>query len=269
MKSNEIVGAPAREAIALHQVQKTWSPYSNASLSTRARLRRLWAKLGFNHDVASKVRYELDMVLLRIRCSLSPAYAQRRHILIHLGCGNAILPGWLNLDCYPPAPAKDSEILTLDVRRGLPLPTASAAALFSEHFLEHLPFETVRTVILPEIRRVLEPQGKLRIGIPNGEYFVDQYVAYRAGRRDPIFDSQRNNKTPMTMLNEIAHAYGHYFAYDFETFANMLIAAGFENVRRCAPFDTTVDHFRGKDRVDEWRNAMTLYVEAEAASRPV
>jgi predicted SAM-dependent methyltransferase len=260
---------------ALHQVQKSWSPYYYVSSATHARLRRFWAKLGFNHDLASKLRYEMDMVLLRMRCALRPAYknqvrglAGRHGLLVHLGCGNALFPGWLNLDCYPPPPAKNVEILTLDLRRGLPLTAGSVAAVFSEHFLEHLPFETVGSVVLPDIRRVLQPGGRLRIGVPNGEYFIDQYVAYRAGTHDKVFQRASNNKTPMTMLNEIAHGYGHYFVYDFETMARLLTAAGFVNVRRCAPFDTSVEHFKGKDRIDDWRNAMTLYVEAEAASSP-
>lgn len=270
MKASETIG-DAPEVAALHQVEKTWSPYSNLSGATRAGMRRLWSGLGFNHDLASKLRYEADMVMLRLRCRLSSRYrkqvrdlAGRRDLLVHLGCGNALLPGWLNLDCYPPPPAQDIEILTLDLRRGLPLASGSVAALFSEHFLEHLPFDTVGNDVLPEIRRVLQPGGKLRIGVPDGEYFVDQYVAARTGHSDEIFEQQRHGKTRMTMLNEIAHGFGHYFVYDFETMASLLTAAGFTAIRRCAPLDSDVAHFQGKDRVDAWRNAMTLYVEAEA-----
>ena len=270
MKTPETVGGRP-PAAALHQVQKSWSPYSSVSAATRGRLRSVWAYLGFNHDLASRLRYELDMVFLRTRCKLSAAYksqvrdlAGRQELLVHLGCGNALLGGWLNLDCYPPPKTANVEIMTLDLRRGLPLTTGSVAALFSEHFLEHLPFETVRLIVLPEIRRVLQTGGKLRIGVPNGEYFIDQYVAYRAGKHDSIYEQQRDGKTPMTMLNEIAHGYGHYFAYDFETMSRILTEAGFSNVRCCAPFETSVEHFTGKDRVDAWRNAMTLYVEAEA-----
>jgi predicted SAM-dependent methyltransferase len=272
VKASETV-SDAPGAAALHQVQETWSPYSNVSAATRARLRRLWSGLGFNDDLASKLRYEVDMVLLRLRCRLSGRYrahvrdlAARRDLLVHLGCGNALLAGWVNLDCYPPPPAKDVEILTLDLRRGLPLASGSVAALFSEHFLEHLPFDTVAARVLPEIRRVLQPGGKLRIGVPNGEYFVDQYVAARTGNSEEIFERHRHGKTRMTMLNEIAHGFGHYFVYDFETLSSLLAAAGFTAIRRCAPFDSTVEHFKGKDRVDAWRNAMTLYVEAEAAA---
>jgi predicted SAM-dependent methyltransferase len=135
--------------------------------------------------------------------------------------------------------------------------------VFSEHFLEHLPFETVRSTILPEILRVLTPGGRVRIGVPDGEYFIDQYIAYRAGASDTLFDGQRAGKTPMTMLNEIAHSFGHYFAYDFSTFAALLTATGFVNVRRCRSLDTAFPEFKDKDRIDPWRNAMTLYVEAE------
>lgn len=269
MKSSGSLSNPVSQT-ALHHVQETWSPYSLISGGARSRLRRIWANWGFNHDLASGVRYEFDMLLLRVRCALSPGYkrevrklALRRHLMVHMGCGNALFPGWINLDCYPPSPVNGVEILTLDMRRGLPMTDHSVAGLFSEHFLEHLPTECVRSVILPEIRRVLEPAGKVRIGIPDGEYFIDQYVAYRAGRRDEVFDNNRSDKSPMTMINEVAHSYGHYFLYDFETFSDMLRSAGFVNVRRCKPFDTTVESFKGKDRVDVWRNAMTLFVEAE------
>jgi predicted SAM-dependent methyltransferase len=256
---------------ALHQVQNTWSLYAKMSTSSRARLRRLWISLGFNHDAASKLRYEFDMVMLRSRCGLSPAYrrqirelASRRHLLVHLGCGNALLPGWINLDCYPPPRVSGIDILTLDMRRGLPLAGGSVAAVFSEHFLEHLPFESVRDTILPEVRRILQPGGKVRIGVPNGEYFIDQYVAYRSRNCDSIFAAHLDGKTPMTMLNEIAHGFGHHFVYDFQTLSGMLRETGLVDIRQRAPFETDVEQFKGKDRVDEWRNRMTLYVEAEA-----
>jgi predicted SAM-dependent methyltransferase len=263
---------PSRDA-ALHQVQRTWSPYSLLPAAARGRLRRMWARWSFNYDVASKLRYELDMILLRSYCALSPAYrsrvrdlTHRKHLLVHLGCGNALIPGWINVDCYPPSSEDSAEILTLDMRRGLPMADHSVAALFSEHFLEHLPFDTVRSVILPEIKRILEPSGKIRVGVPNGEYFIDQYIACRTGRCDRVFEDNRDQKTPMTMLNEIAHGYGHYFLYDFETLSQLLRGAGLVNVRRCGYFETAVPEFKSKDRVDPWREAMTLFIEAEAPS---
>jgi predicted SAM-dependent methyltransferase len=257
----------------LHQVKTTWSPYHHLSDGMRARLRKTWRAFGFDRRVASDLRYELDMLLLRSRCAFSPAYrrqvrelAGRRGLRVHLGCGNALFPGWLNVDCYPPVSRTGAEILTLDMRRGLPLADRSVVALFSEHFLEHLSVETVRDVILPEMRRVLEPGGRARIGVPSGEYFVDQYVAHLSGQPDPLFEANRGAATPMMMLNDITHGFGHRFLYDFETLASMLRKAGFATVERSTSGVSDVTAFQGKDRVDPWRQAMSLYVEAAVPS---
>ncbi|OAI49809.1 hypothetical protein AYO43_00070 [Nitrospira sp. SCGC AG-212-E16] len=253
----------------LHQVQKSWSPYARLPQNLRAQLRQSWKHLGFNNDLASSLRYEVDMALLRMRCALSGRHrlarcqlAGRRHLRLHLGCGNALLTGWINMDCYPPREVPGTEILMLDMRRRWPLADGSAAALFSEHFLEHLPFETVREHILKEIRRILEPGGRVRIGIPNGEYFIEQYMAAKRGTTDPLYEQARQGKSPMTMLNEIAHGYGHYFAYDFETMQHILKEAGFIEISQMEPGETKVEVFKGLDRGDSWRMAMTLYVEA-------
>jgi predicted SAM-dependent methyltransferase len=140
------------------------------------------------------------------------------------------------------------------------------AALFSEHFLEHLSVETVRDVILPDMRRVLEPGGRARIGVPSGEYFVDQYIAHRSGKADALFEANRGTATPMTLLNEITHGFGHRFLYDFETLARLLKNAGFATVERSTSGSSDVAAFQGKDRVDPWRQAMSLYVEAAVPS---
>ena len=255
----------------LHKVARTWSPYTMMSASTRARLRTVWNALGFNPDLAAQLRYELEMSLLRTRCALSPGYRRqvrmlrdRRDLQIHLGCGNAVLADWINVDCYPPPRKPGREILTLDMRRGLPFASGSVRAVFTEHFLEHLPFETVRTVIVPEMYRILESGGSVRIGVPNGAYFIEQYLASRAGHEDQVFADNRRSSTPMMMLNDIAHSFGHFFVYDFETLAMILADNGFSDVRQCPPQQTQFAHFAGLDRVDAWRHAMTLYVEATA-----
>jgi len=51
---------------------------------------------------------------------------------LHLGCGQSPIPGWLNIDAQR-LPGVDR---VLDVRRGLPF--ENVAAIYGEHFLEHL-----------------------------------------------------------------------------------------------------------------------------------
>lgn len=261
---------PVLDSAPLHQVTSSWSPYHRLSEPVRARLRKIWNRAGFNPDVASKVRYEVDMLLLRARCATSWGYRRHAHALstatglrIHLGCGNALFAGWLNVDCYPPAPLPGCEILTVDLRQSWPIGDESTTALFSEHFLEHLPMPTVRDHVIPEIYRVLEPGGVVRLGVPNGEYFVEQYMASRQGCADPLFETAAHGATPMIMLNDIAHGFGHYFVWDFDTMRRVLERSGFVAVKKLAPGVTGYPVFADRDRLDPWRNAMTLYVEAE------
>ncbi|HEV2700868.1 MAG TPA: methyltransferase domain-containing protein, partial [Steroidobacteraceae bacterium] len=226
----------------LHQAARTWSPYTMLSTSLRARLRAGWDAFGCNPDLAARLRYELEMALLRTRCATSPGYRRqvrmlrdRRELQVHLGCGNAVLADWVNVDCYPPPRRPGREVLTLDMRRGLPFASGSVNAIFTEHFLEHLPFETVRKVIAPEMRRILKTGGSVRIGVPNGAYFVEQYLACRGGNEDQVFAENRRGSTPMMMLNDISHGFGHYFVYDFETLSMVLAQSGFHDVRQYRP----------------------------------
>ena len=257
----------------LHKVEHSWSPYERLSNRSRVVLRRTWSAFGFDAASATVIRYEADMALLRLRCLMSPAHRRhiktliaRRDLLVHLGCGNALLSGWVNLDCYPPSRQPGVEILAVDMRQGLPFATGSVAAIFSEHFLEHLRFDVVTSVILPEAHRILKPGGSNRIGVPDGEYFITKYLEHRSGKIDPLFERNGSPTTPMVTLNDITHGFGHHFLYDFDTLRRLLEQAGFEQVCRRAPGVSPVPEFHGKDRLDEWRQAMTLYVEAVRAS---
>jgi hypothetical protein len=59
-------------------------------------------------------------------------YRGQRGMAMHLGCGNRIKDGWVNIDLNPAAD------LTLDLRERLPFPDDSFSIIYSEHFLEHL-----------------------------------------------------------------------------------------------------------------------------------
>ena len=118
---------------------------------------------------------------------------------LHLGCGSTVVPGWENLDKSPGvvlarvpglrrallrAGFLSSEqadaifppgIIRVDVRRGLPYPTASARYLYSSHMIEHMArwqaLELVR-----ECARVLEPRGALRFATPDLAVLVEGYA---------------------------------------------------------------------------------------------
>ena len=263
---------PKEAEPSLHQVEATWSPYERLGRA-KSMLRGAWRRLGFSRIAATTLRYELDMALLRGFGLVSPSYrrqvralSRRRELRVHLGCGNALFPGWINLDCYPPRHEPGVEVLVLDMRRGLPLAEASVRSVYSEHFFEHVPFEIVRHGLVPEMLRILEPGGVARIGVPDGEYFAKNYVATRQGQADPLYVEHLGSRTPMEMLNDVVHGFTHHFLYDYETLETIFREAGFVDLRRGFAHDSRVEDFRGRDRKDPWRERMTLYIEGQ---RPV
>jgi len=259
---------PTKPTQALHQVEESWSPYERLPGAGRSVLRRLWARLGFSRGAATTLRYEADMLLLRMWCFFNPAHRSKvkrlrglRQLRLHIGCGSVVLPGWVNLDCYPPKPQENAEILVLDLRKGLPLSGGSVSAVYSEHFFEHLPFEVVQDVIVPDCYRMLEPGGYIRVGVPDGGYIVTNYLATKTNSADDLYTQQLRGRTPMQMLNDMTHAFTHHYLWDYETLRMVFEKAGFTELRHARPHDSEVSHFQDLDRTDPWRMRFTLYIE--------
>lgn len=244
----------------MHRVASTWSPYDRVSPEARGRIKRLWQWIGFSDEFGTLARYELDMAILRARCAISPTHRRavralmaRQNLKLHLGCGNNAMPGWTNLDCYPPALRAGVEILVLDMRRGLPCADRSADALYSEHFLEHVPLGIVRRTLLPECFRVLAPGGAIRIGVPDGEFYVRGYLSGAV--------EQTGGMLPMMWINHVARSSQHQYLYDYQTLEHLLGEAGFVGLRRAVANDSTNADFEGIDMTGEGREEATVYIE--------
>jgi len=80
-------------------------------------------------------------------------------IKLNLGCGDMILPGWVNCDLYY---AKAD--LQCDVKK-LPFEDSSVDEIYSSHVIEHFDFMEGQEV-LREWRRVLKPGGIITIECP-------------------------------------------------------------------------------------------------------
>ena len=251
----------------MHAVETTWSPYDRVSSGTRARIKRLWDRIGFPAEFGTATRYELDMAILRLRCALSPSHRRavralraRRGLKFHLGCGNNAMADWVNFDCYPPEAPAHIERVVVDMRCPLPCADGSAVAIYSEHFFEHVPLAIVRGTLLPECFRVLAPGGEIRIGVPDGEYYVRRY---RPGQgRTPDRDlSETGGMLPMMWINHVARSSAHKYLYDYDTLAYLLDEVGFVDLRRGVANDSTSPHFAGIDMTGEGREEATVYIE--------
>lgn len=81
---------------------------------------------------------------------------------LHLGCGNRILPGWINCDQRPAHEA----VIRLDVREPMVFADESFTNVFCEHVFEHLNMEEA-AMCAREIHRILKPNGVFRVVVPD------------------------------------------------------------------------------------------------------
>src|SRR6266852_337088 len=183
----------------------------------------------------------------------------KRHVAweyVNVGCGPYPVEGFCNID-YGWRPG----VFCFDIRKGIPLPTGSVKGIFTEHCLEYLTTEQCLSV-LRDFRRMLQPGGVARVVLPDGGLYCRLYV--RAASGDKVeWPYVEPNKPPIYYVNRIMSGYGHYvgFVYDFESFKEAMLTAGFREVHRQA-------YLRGHDPrllVDlEGRAIESFYAEGVA-----
>ncbi|PZW03898.1 Methyltransferase domain-containing protein [Micromonospora phaseoli] len=118
---------------------------------------------------------------------------------LNLGCGLQAPAGWTNIDRSPglildrlPGAKSvlyrigllaDAHMVTwprsiklADVTKALPYPTGTVAAIYSSHMLEHIYFDQA-LALLGECHRVLQPDGILRVALPDVRVFARQLLS--------------------------------------------------------------------------------------------
>ncbi len=183
--------------------------------------------------------------------------AHARELRIQLGSGRSPRPGWINVDLFAP----DAD-LPIDLREELPFATGSAAVVYAEHVLEHFEYPGEVQRLLREIHRVLKPSGVFSLVVPDAGRALRAYAEadeafFRGRRRRSYLATER--PTRMHHVNYLFRQDGqHKYAYDEETLAQVLEAAGFVDVRR-REFDPALDSERR-------HSVYSLYMQASTPS---
>ncbi len=171
---------------------------------------------------------------------------------LHLGCGEIIRPGWINVDLF-----ETRADLQLDLRESFPFPDSSMLMVYSEHFLEHLDYPREVDHVLRESFRVLMSGGRFSVGVPDAAGAVQLYVRDDRASYASFAASNPNYppwfSIPMHGLNYTFRQLGdHKYAWDEEILTIALESVGFIRVQR-RPFDPELD--------SEHRRNGTLYME--------
>ena len=171
---------------------------------------------------------------------------------LNWGCGPSPPAGWINADrlCAP------GVTLRGDIREGLALPDGSVDYAVAIHALQDLPYLDVLPA-LRELRRVLRPDGVLRVGLPDLERAIEAWL-----RQDKAYFYIPDEETSTLGGKLVVQAtwYGSArtpFTWDF--FHELATKAGFRQVTRCK-FRNTASPWPDIVELDN-RERETLFVE--------
>ncbi len=154
---------------------------------------------------------------------------------LQIGAGANIRPGWLNTNWYPILLFARQSVF-LDATKRFPLPDASFDYIFSEHMIEHVPYDG-GLAMLRECLRVLKPGGKLRIATPDMAFVVDLLNPQRTPQQEAYIKWAAASflpadipATPISVVNNFVRDWGHVYIYDKATLADSLEKAGFVGI---------------------------------------
>lgn len=168
---------------------------------------------------------------------------------LHVGCGPALLEGWVNADRD-----RIEGAVLLDATQPLPFPDGSVGYVFSEHFIEHLDYGEGER-FARECFRVLAPGGVVRTATPDLRFLVELYSAPKTELHRAYIEWITRLFVPYApaasdafVINNAFRAWGHRFIYDEKTLTGLLHSAGFTDVERVAPGESRHPELRGIER---------------------
>lgn len=224
-------------------------------------------KLPVSRHVFNHIRSELNAFKVSVFNILNPKHRslidnlkKRRNLLVNIGCGPFGKTGWVNIDLF----ASSNVTFVADCRKKLPLGDASCLGIHVEHYLEHLDPIDERPFFLKDCLRCLQPEGVLRVIVPDAELYIRAYLEPGWGLLNKVGCGgdipEKVFKCKLDALNHIfIQGWEHYGGYDADCLSLALQTAGFTRITR---FDWQSGNFPGGCIDREQHRSYSLYFEA-------
>ena len=113
----------------------------------------------------------------------------------------------------------------------IPLEPNSVDEIYTSHALEHFKFKNI-IFILKECKRILKPNGKLKVCVPNAKKFIEAYLNKKILDVKAYYEpGLTDTGSYMDQVNYVAYLNGHHhYLFDEENLVNTIKKSGFENV---------------------------------------
>ena len=232
---------------------------------------QLWRFARAPHAAIARAQWQRDQQDRRDARVTELKCQSMRGVRVNVGCGPNPTAGWVNLDISRRHPA----VMYWNCAKGLPFNDGTVEAIYSEHFFEHLNYQSEAKHFLRECLRCLKPQGVLRIVVPDAGEYLRLYAtgdwSGLSAKRPLIKEGDHYRdcglpavyKTRMEFINSVFRQDGeHKYAYDAETLLLALREAGFSDVSETT-YNISCDPNMAADTPR--RKADSLYVEGRGS----
>lgn len=179
----------------------------------------------------------------------TPRYLRRISEYLHadgfkglqIGTGNGRHKGWLNTDIYGNDGIETTAEIdaAVDIEKPLPFPDNSFDAIYGAEVIEHIPRDKVYPFLI-EARRVLRPNGVLRLTTPNAKAVCQLYLGvHQTSKLEEHFSTWlEKEENPEFWLNAMFRFWGHKWLWDPDTIYACIVSAGFNFVAFVEPQKT-------------------------------
>jgi predicted SAM-dependent methyltransferase len=100
---------------------------------------------------------------------------KEKGVWVNLGCGDFIIPGWINIDDYKLA--EENKYFIRGNVMDIPISSNSVDYLLMDQVLEHIAVADIPRA-LHEVKRVLKTDGRLVIIVPDFRSAVEQWLKH-------------------------------------------------------------------------------------------